>query len=88
MGEQVIHGDCLAVLPTLAEASVDSVVTDPPYYLTNGNVAFDWQAMGPKRPNIGPTNRNGAATKPVSWAGPGTAAVSLSARRRGPKCCA
>jgi len=27
-------GDCLTVLPTLADASVDSIVTDPPYGLT------------------------------------------------------
>jgi adenine-specific DNA-methyltransferase len=27
----VINGDCLAVLPTLADASVDFVLTDPPY---------------------------------------------------------
>ena len=25
------HGDCLAILPTLGEGSVDAVVTDPPY---------------------------------------------------------
>jgi len=36
MGIEVIHGDCVAVLPTLAEASVDSVVTDLPYHLTSG----------------------------------------------------
>ena len=29
------HGDCLDVLPTLPDASVDSVVTDPPYGLAN-----------------------------------------------------
>ena len=29
------HGDCLDVLPTLPDASVDSVVTDPPYSLTD-----------------------------------------------------
>lgn len=28
-------GDCLAVLPTLAENSIDSVVCDPPYHLTS-----------------------------------------------------
>lgn len=28
---QIIHGDCLAVLPTLPSASVDAVITDPPY---------------------------------------------------------
>jgi DNA modification methylase len=29
------HGDCLAVLPTLPECSIDSCVTDPPYHLTS-----------------------------------------------------
>ena len=28
-------GDCLAVLPTLAENSVDAVICDPPYHLTS-----------------------------------------------------
>jgi len=28
------HGDCLAVMRTLPDCSVDSVVTDPPYHLT------------------------------------------------------
>jgi site-specific DNA-methyltransferase (adenine-specific) len=27
----LIHGDCLQVLPTLAQASVDFILTDPPY---------------------------------------------------------
>jgi DNA modification methylase len=30
---QLIHGDCLEVLRTLPDASVDAVVTDPPYFL-------------------------------------------------------
>jgi site-specific DNA-methyltransferase (adenine-specific) len=30
---KLIHGDCLEVLPTLPEAGVDAVVTDPPYAL-------------------------------------------------------
>lgn len=30
------HGDCLDVLATLPDASVDAVVTDPPYNLTSG----------------------------------------------------
>jgi site-specific DNA-methyltransferase (adenine-specific) len=30
----VLHGDCLAVMPTLEEASVDAVVCDPPYGLS------------------------------------------------------
>lgn len=31
---QVIHGNCLDVLPTLPAMSIDSVVTDPPYGLS------------------------------------------------------
>ena len=27
------HGDCLGILRTIPEASVDSIVTDPPYGL-------------------------------------------------------
>jgi DNA modification methylase len=30
-------GDSLAVLPTLADASVDCIVTDPPYGHNNNN---------------------------------------------------
>ena len=40
----MIRGDCLAVLPTLADGSVDAVVTDPPYGQSNeaydGPIAF------------------------------------------------
>ena len=28
---QILEGDCTCLLPTLSEASVDLVVTDPPY---------------------------------------------------------
>lgn len=31
----VRHGDCLEILPTLEEGSIDAVVTDPPYHLTS-----------------------------------------------------
>lgn len=34
------HGDCLDVLRGLADASVDSVVTDPPYGAYFGRSAF------------------------------------------------
>lgn len=60
------HGDCFDVLRTLGADSVDSVVTDPPYHLTSGNAAVDWAAMGSngtKRPNVGPTNRDGSGHK-------------------------
>ena len=35
MTVELLAGDCLEVLPTLAESSVDSCVTDPPYHLTS-----------------------------------------------------
>jgi hypothetical protein len=31
---QVMHGDCLSLLPSLGEASIDACVTDPPYGLS------------------------------------------------------
>jgi len=31
MKYQLHHGDCLAILPTLEDCSVDAIVTDPPY---------------------------------------------------------
>jgi len=32
---QVIHGDCLDVLPTMPSNSVPLVITDPPYNTQN-----------------------------------------------------
>lgn len=34
-GARVFHGSCLDILPTLPDQSVDAVVTDPPYGLSN-----------------------------------------------------
>lgn len=43
MGEYVIHhGDCLEVLRTLADSSVDAVVTDPPYGLAFMGKRWDY----------------------------------------------
>ncbi len=36
MTVRLLHGDCRDVLKTLPDASVDSIVTDPPYELTSG----------------------------------------------------
>jgi len=44
---EIIHGDCLEVLPTLAAGSVDCVVTDPPYghnNNNNGDLIARWEA--------------------------------------------
>jgi hypothetical protein len=40
----VHHGNCLDILPTLPDCSVDSVVTDPPYEL--GFMGKDWDNSG------------------------------------------
>jgi site-specific DNA-methyltransferase (adenine-specific) len=45
-------GDCIAVMKSMADNSVDSIVTDPPYELTNGSAAGGgfmgkkWDATG------------------------------------------
>jgi site-specific DNA-methyltransferase (adenine-specific) len=39
---RLIHGDCLEVLPTLADNSIDLVLTDPPYHRVKGE-AWDRQ---------------------------------------------
>jgi DNA modification methylase len=38
---QLLTGDSLALLPTLADASVDAIVTDPPYELDLMNLKWD-----------------------------------------------
>ncbi len=35
VGWTIRHGDCREVLKTLADSSIDAVVTDPPYHLTS-----------------------------------------------------
>lgn len=39
---QLIHGDCLDVLKAMADSSVDSVVTDPPYGLSFMGKKWDY----------------------------------------------
>jgi len=43
MRVQLYHGDCLDILPTLADGSVDAVVTDPPY----GTNKAEWDMAFP-----------------------------------------
>lgn len=39
-GVQLLHGDCLVLLPTLAAGSVDSIITDPPYRVSQPNISI------------------------------------------------
>ncbi len=53
MMQRIIHGDCLAVMATMDAASVDAIVTDPPYEL--GFMGKSW-------------DRSGVAFSPETWA--------------------
>ena len=63
---RLIHGDCRAVLPTLADASVDAVVTDPPAGI--GFMGKEWDSFG------GRCNGNAEADRAVANRGPGAGA--------------
>src|SRR5215831_7645247 len=52
-GIRLYGGDCLAVLPRLPAASIDSCVTDPPYHLTSIVKRFG-------NPDSAPVRRNAA----------------------------
>ena len=43
---KLINDDCLRVLPTLADKSVDLILTDPPY----GTTACKWDSIIPFEP--------------------------------------
>jgi site-specific DNA-methyltransferase (adenine-specific) len=44
VGDRLLVGNCLETLKTLADASIDSIVTDPPYEL--GFMGKSWDASG------------------------------------------
>ncbi len=73
------HGDMLAVLPTLAEGSIDAVVTDPPYHLTSGNAVYDLNLTSAGNQRVRRQSRGGGfmgkqwdggdvAFRPETWA--------------------
>lgn len=43
---EILHGDCLAVLRTIPDCSVDSIVTDPPYGLNFMGRKWDYDVPG------------------------------------------
>jgi site-specific DNA-methyltransferase (adenine-specific) len=64
MTVEILHGDCIQVMAAMAAAgrTVQSIVTDPPYHLTQ--VAVDWSAykVDPNNPKKGATG-NGASKR-------------------------
>jgi len=49
----LIHGDCLEVMKTLPDASIDAIITDPPY----GTTACKWDSVIPFEPMWKELNR-------------------------------
>ncbi len=76
---KLLHGDCLELLPTLADGSVDLVLCDPPY----GTTACKWDAVIPFEPMWAAVRRvlkpNGAAVFTASQ--PFTSALVMSNTR-------
>ena len=52
MGVQIHHGDCLDVVRGMADASVDSVVTDPPYALVSIVKRFGKPGAAPAKGDV------------------------------------
>jgi DNA modification methylase len=74
---QILTGDCLAILPTLDDSSIDAIVTDPPYCLTSitkrfGSPTAKPAALGPhqrtSRGFMGQQWDNDIAFRPDVWA--------------------
>jgi hypothetical protein len=72
-------------LRDLPDNSVDSCVCDPPYHLTSIVKRFGAENAAPAK--VGKTGAYARASR-ASWARRGTAAMSRSSPRHGPKCCA
>ena len=63
----VLPGDCLDVLRTLADNSIDSCVTDPPYALVSAITYAARQPLGSHRPaQMTALNRRGRSAAPCA----------------------
>jgi site-specific DNA-methyltransferase (adenine-specific) len=62
MSAQTLHGDCVEQMAALPECSIDSIVTDPPYHLTN-------KGGGPGRGNDNPYSRARAGAASTEFMG-------------------
>jgi DNA modification methylase len=70
-GVTLYSADCLAVLPTLADCSVDSCVTDPPYHLQSIHKRFAAKGRDEtsERYTAGPYGRTAAGFMGKKWDG-------------------
>lgn len=75
MSIRILNGDCREVLKTLPDASVDSIVTDPPYDLTSGKKGGTGDAsMNPNSPAGRSRIGTGGGFMGLKWDGTGKAA--------------
>jgi DNA modification methylase len=78
---EVLHGDCLEMLPTLAADSIDACCTDPPYHLVQlsragsnqpGDLATPYGRSGPSNARTGFMGKTwdggDIAFRPETWA--------------------
>jgi site-specific DNA-methyltransferase (adenine-specific) len=61
MSVRILHGDMLAVLPTLDADSIHAVITDPPYHLTSIVKRFGSTTAAPCK--VGQTGAYARASK-------------------------
>jgi DNA modification methylase len=88
----IVHGDCVAEMATMPEASVDAIVTDPPYGLEF--MGKEWDRLGGEAWRTGGGfSKPGIGDRPTAWAsyGAGDTANATCAtcggRMRGAKRC-
>ena len=91
-GKITLHaGNCLDVLASLEESSVDSVVTDPPYHLTSivkrfGNEGSKKSYSHMSNQTMGNSENTPFKRTAKGFMGNGTAARLPSSLRRGLRC--
>jgi len=54
MTYRLLHGDCVEQMRTLPDASIDAIVTDPPYHLSFMSKAWDHAPSGAVVTKIAP----------------------------------
>jgi len=69
MNKQLILGDCIEVLKTLPDNSIDSVVTDPPYHLTSIVKRFGKPGSAPAKDKDGLFKRQSKGFMGQEWDG-------------------
>ena len=69
---KLLHGDCIEIMRTLPECSIDSVVTDPPYELLSGSRNGSGRSNEPDNP-YGRHGSQGGGFMGLAWDATGVA---------------